>query len=144
MHYHVYLRKGAVIVPTSGKVDRGPYRDIEPVDLAPVSDAAAIRRALQAAIARGNPPTPRYPSGSYPQPVVVKYAGVKSWGAFARDASPPWSIKERDGLYQIIGKRKHPDGWVDDPKQKIDFPPGSTVDEVIDRMIAILQDAARQ
>jgi hypothetical protein len=144
MLYQIYLRKGTVIVPTTGKVDRGPYRDIEPVDVAPVSDAAAIRRALQATIARGNPPTPRYSRGSYPQPVVVKYAGVKSWGTFARDALPPWNIKERDGLYQIVGHRKHPDGWVEDLEQKIEFPPGSTVDQVIERMIAILQDAARQ
>jgi hypothetical protein len=144
MRYHLYLRKGTVIVPTMGKVDRGPYRDIEPVDVAPVSDAAAIRRALQATIARGNPPTPRYPRGAYPLPVAAKHAGVKSWGAFAREALPPWSIIETDGAFQIVGRRTHPNGWVEDPQQKIEFPPGSTVDDVIERMIAILQDAARK
>jgi hypothetical protein len=142
MHCHVYLRRGSVIVPTSGKVHAGLYRDIEPVAVASASDAHAIRQALESTIARGNPPTPPYPRGSYPQPVVLKYAGVKGWGAFARDASP-WSMKESNGTYQIVGNRKDPDGWVEDPEQRIDFPPGSTLDQVIERMIAVLQDAAR-
>jgi hypothetical protein len=142
MHCHLYLRKGIVIVPTFGKVDKGLHRDVEPVDVAPVADAAAIRRALHATIARGNPPTPPYPRGAYPQPVAVKYAGVKSWGAFARHALP-WNIVEKNGIYRIIGKRKDPNGWVEDPEQKIEFPPGATIDDVIDRMIAILQDAAQ-
>jgi hypothetical protein len=145
MLHQVYLRKGMVIVPTTGRVEnRGPYRDIEPVAVVPASDAEAIRSALRAAIARGNPPTLRYPRGAYPQPVVVKHAGVKSWGAFAREASPPWNIKETDGNYQIIGHRKHPTGWIEDPEQTIKFPHGSSSDQVIERMIAILQDAAAQ
>lgn len=141
MHCHLYLRKGTVFIPTSGNVHKGLYRDIEPVAVASASNADAVRQALQVTIARGNPPTPHYPRGSYPQPVVVKYAGVKSGGAFARSASP-WSIKEKDGIYQIVAYRMHPDGWVEDTNRTIKFPPSATVDEVVDRMIAILQDAA--
>jgi hypothetical protein len=75
---------------------------------------------------------------------VLKYAGVKTWAAFARSASS-WSVKEQDGKYQIIGYRTHHDGhWEEDPEQRITFPPRSTQDEVIDRMIAILQDADRK
>jgi hypothetical protein len=33
---------------------------------------------------------------------------------------------------------------VDDAEQLVGFPPGTTLGQVIDRMIAILQDAARQ
>jgi hypothetical protein len=33
---------------------------------------------------------------------------------------------------------------VEDPDQTIEFPPGTTRDQVIDRMIAMLQEAARQ
>ncbi len=142
MHCHLYLRKGIVFIPTSGLVHKGLHRDIEPVAVVPASNANAIRTALYATIARGNPPTPPYPPGSRPQPVVVKHAGVKTWGAFARDASP-WSIEERGGMYHIVGKRRHPDGWAEDPEQTIEFPAGAAVDVVIERMIAILQDAAR-
>jgi hypothetical protein len=54
---------------------------------------------------------------------LLKYAGAKTWSAFARGASQ-WSIQGADGNYQIVGFREHPKGcWVEDPEQKIDFPP---------------------
>jgi hypothetical protein len=143
MHCHLYLRKGTVFIPTSGSVHKRLHRDIEPVAVVDVSDSGALRRAFRETIARGNPPTPPYPRDFHPQPVVVKYAGVKSWGVFARDALP-WSIEGADGVYQIVGRRKTPNGWVDDADQTIDFAPGTTLDQVIDRMIAILQEAARK
>lgn len=143
MFFHLYLRNGTVFVPTMGLVHRGPYRDIEPVAVAPLSNPDAVREALRVTIARGNPPAPRYPPGGHPQPAVVKYAGVKSWSAFAR-GTLPWGIDETGGKYQIIGYSRHPDGWREDPAQKLDLPAGSTVDDAIDRMIAILQDAARK
>lgn len=144
MQYHLYLRKRTVFIPTFGRVDKGLYRDIEPVAVIDVSDTGALRRGFHETIARGNPPTPYYPRGGpYPQPVVVKYAGVKSWSAFARGAAP-WGIKENNGIYQIVGHQKGPSGWAEDPEQRIQFPPGTTVDDVVDRMIAILQEAARQ
>ena len=97
MHCHLYLRKGRVFIPTSGLVPGGPYRDIEPVAVVEVSDADGLRQAFRETIARGNPPPPPYPR-PYPPPVVVKYAGVKSWAAFARGALP-WSIEEENGTF---------------------------------------------
>ena len=134
-----------MFLPTAGNVHIGLHRDIEPVEVVAVSNTDAMRQAFHATIARGNPPTPHYthPRGVYPQPVVLKYAGVKSWSAFARGASS-WTIKEKNGVYQIVGYRMRPDGWVEDPEQTTNFPPGSSVDEVIERMIAILQGAARK
>ena len=99
MRLNLYLRNGKVIIPTLGAVHQRLYRDIEPVAVADVSDAEAHSPSLHATIARGNPPTPYYKQGIYPQPVVVKYAGVKSWSAFARGTST-WDIKERDANYQ--------------------------------------------
>ena len=107
-----------------------------------VSDTEGLRRAFRETIARGNPPIGPYPR-SNPPPVVVKYARVKSWGAFARGALP-WSIEEENGIFQIIGRRRTLDGWVEDPEQTIKFPVGTTLDQVIDRMIAILREAAQQ
>ena len=144
MYCHLYVRKGIVFVPTSGNVHRGLHRDIEPVAVVAVSNTDALRQALLETVNKGNPPASYYQPGSAPQPVVLKYAGVKTWAAFARDASS-WSIKEQGGTYQIVGYRTHRDGhWEEDPERRITFPPRSTLDEVIDRMIAILQDAARK
>ena len=75
---------------------------------------------------------------------MLKYTGTKSWAAFAR-STLTWDIREAEGRYKIVGYRLHTDGyWVEDKNQKIEFPPGTTLDKVINRMIAILQDASRQ
>src|ERR1700746_2607103 len=116
---------------------------MEPVAVAPVSNPEAVRQATRAAISRGNPPAPRYPPGGHPQPIVVRYAGVKSWSTFVR-GTLTWGINERDGEYQIIGYSRDPDGWREDPEQKVVLPVGSTLDTVIERMIAILQEAAQK
>ena len=55
MDYHVYLRKGLVFVPTTGRVEKGLLRDIEPVSAISISNAEGVRQALLAAITRGNP-----------------------------------------------------------------------------------------
>jgi hypothetical protein len=75
---------------------------------------------------------------------LIKYArGGFSGSAFERGLQV-WDIKESDGIFQIAGNTRGPHGWVDDPEQITTFPPGTSVDRVIDRMIAILQEAARQ
>jgi hypothetical protein len=49
---------------------------------------------------------------------------------------------QRERWNRIIGYRRHPDGWWEDPEQTVDLPAGSTMDDAIDRLIAIMQDAA--
>jgi hypothetical protein len=54
-----------------------------------------------------------------------------------------WSIRDDDGLFKIIGYRKHPKGyWEQDVENEIRFLPGTNVDEVIDRVIVLLQQTA--
>jgi hypothetical protein len=145
MYWSLYLRKQVVYVPTTGKLEDEPiYRQMEPVEVAPLSNPDGVRRALLSAVARGNPPAPQYTPGNFPPHVVLKYAGVKSQSTFERGALT-WGIHETDGAFQIVGYRRHSKKgyWEQDPQQKIEFPPGTSVDAVIDRMIAILQDAAR-
>jgi hypothetical protein len=143
LNCHLYLRKGTLFVPTTGKVDIGLYRDIEPVAVVDISNSEGMREALHATVLRGNPPTPHFSRGNYPPPAVLKHAGVKTWSAFAREARS-WSIQEDDRGYRIVGYRKDKKGyWVEDPEQTTEFPPAAKVDDVIDRMIAILQEAAQ-
>lgn len=142
MHSTCYLRRRIVYIPTLGLMDKGFYRDIEPVAVAPLSNSDAVRRAFAEAFARGNPqvPVPKQPDTS--QSVLLKYAGTKTWRAFARDASA-WSIDERSGTYKIIGYRKHPpNGWTHDKSLDETFPADTSADKVIERMLAILQQAA--
>jgi hypothetical protein len=109
-----------------------------------VSSTEALRHSFFDTIARGNIVVPNPPKDNWPPPVLLKYSGAKTWSAFARGASQ-WSIvQDKGGNYQIVGYRNHPDGyWAQDRDQKTVFPPGANVDDVVERMIAILQDAAR-
>lgn len=144
MNCHVYLRKGTVYVPTMGKMDKGFYRGVEPVAAVPVANTEGIREALRAAITRGNPIVPLLLRREWGPPIQLKYAGLKYWSDFERGMLF-WTIKEKNEMFQIAGQRKQPDRmWRDDPEQTITFPPGTTADRVIDRMIAILWEAARQ
>jgi hypothetical protein len=143
MLFQSYLRRGIVYVPTTAKRGTSVYTAIDPVAVVPVGDTEVLHRAFRETIARKNVAVPLI-KGKWAPPVLLKYAGVRSWSAFARGAST-WNIEENDGTYQIVGHRVHPKGyWVEDPDQKIEFPRGTPIDNVIDRMIAILQDAARK
>src|SRR5580704_16895643 len=144
MLFSSYLRNGVVYVPTVVKLQTGAYVGVEPVAVTSVANTDGLRRAFLDTIARGNAVVPPPPKDNWPPPVLLKYAGAKTWSAFARGTSV-WKIEEEDGIYQIVAYRNHPDGyWVPDSEQKIDFPPGSRIEMVIGRMIAILQDAARR
>jgi hypothetical protein len=131
-----------VYIPTLGMVDKGFYRGIEPVAVVQVSRAEDLHHAFAETFARGNPKVPNLRSSQWPPPVVLKYAGVKTWNAFARNASH-WTIANADNLFQIIGYQSDGHGGWDRDKDKVEnFPADATEANVIDRMIAILQEAA--
>jgi hypothetical protein len=143
MYCDVSLRKGTVFIPTMGRMDQGFYRGVEPVAVVSASNTEALRKALAETIARGNPDVPMLRRSEWRPPVVLKYAGVKTWSTFERGMQL-WSIEDKGDRFQIAGQRKQPDGmWRDDPEQIVTFPAGAAVDEVIDQMVAILQVAAQ-
>jgi hypothetical protein len=140
-----YLRDAIVYIPTVARRKSSPiYSNIEPVSVVPIGNVENVRRALLETIARKNPVIPdRDPKSLRERPLLPKYAGVKSLPAFFRKASA-WGITEDDGVYKILIYRKHPKGyWHQDPEKEIRFPAGTKVDDVVNRMIAILDDAAR-
>ena len=144
MLFHAYLRNALVYVPTVVKLQTGAYMDVDPVAVVPVTNTDGLRHALLDAIARKNAIVPPPPKDDWPPPVLLKYAGVKTWSAFARNAAV-WSIEETDGNFLIVGYRTHRKGyWEEDARQKTSFPLGSTVHDTVERMIAILQGAAQK
>jgi hypothetical protein len=146
MLFTCYLRNNIVYIPTVARRKSSPiYSNIEPVSVVSIASVENVRRALFETIARKNPVIPdRDPKALRERPLLPKYAGVKSLPAFFRKASA-WGITEDDGVYKKLIYRKHPKGyWQQDPEQEIHFPAGTVISEVVDRMIAILQEAARQ
>lgn len=120
------------------------YTTIELVAVVRLINTEEVRRALLETIARKNILIPHPDQRALRSPsLILKYAGVKSWSAFFRNMST-WSITEDYGVYKILNYRKHPKGhWQEDPAQEIQFPLGTTATDVVDRMIAILQEATR-
>ena len=146
MLFTCYLRGGIVYVPTVARRKSEPiYTNVEPVSVVPLSSPEGVRRALLESIARKNAVIPdRDAKAVRAPPLLPKYAGVRSSSAFFRGAST-WSIVEDDGNYKILCHRKHPKGyWQPDLGREIQFPVGTTADDVVDRMIGLLQEAAQQ
>jgi hypothetical protein len=142
MFFRCYLQKGKVYLPTCGMVSQILFRDVEPVAVVPVLDTGSLRRALHESVERENPIVPHLSWDQHGRPIVLKYAEAKSWAAFERSAVT-WSISLENGIYNIQGYRRARDrGWEEDPNQVVTFPPDSSIDAVIDRMIEILQAAA--
>ncbi len=145
MFVECYLREGTVYVPTVVRQASSPiYNIIEPIAVVPLNDPDAVRAAVLDSLSRGNAiiPDPD-PRDRDAPPAILKYARVRSWSAFFRTAFS-WSIKQEDGAYRIQGHRKHPKGyWEEDPSQKIQFSRQATSEDVVDRMVAILQETAR-
>ncbi len=144
MRCNFYLRKGIVYIPTFGKIGEGFYRSVEPVAVVPLSNTEALRQALSDTIARGNPSVPDLPGSQWPPPVTLKHAGIKSWGEFNRGASY-WGIEEDSGMFCIKTYEKSATrGWKEDEESRETFPAGTPGDDVINRMIAILQGAGQK
>jgi hypothetical protein len=142
MNCHLYLRGNTVYLPTMGKMGEGFYRGVEPVTVVSASDIDGVRKALRETIARGNPVVSILRRSEIPPPVLLKHAGVKNWSAFERGMEF-WTIKEKDGVFQIAGQSKRDDGgWRADLDRTIDFPPNLVMDDVIERIVAIVQEEA--
>jgi hypothetical protein len=139
-----YLRKRIVYIPTYGTIEKGFYRAVEPVAVVPISNTEALRQALHDAIARGNPIVPNLPRGHWPPRVTLEHAGIATWGEFNRGASY-WGIDEEGGVFRILAhEKKNRRGWKEDEERSETFPSGSPADDVVERMIAIVQGAGQQ
>lgn len=142
MDCHIYLRSGTVFIPTMGRMDKGFFRDVEPVSVIAVSDTDVLHKAIAETIARGNPDVAIPKRSEWPKHILLKYAGVKSQSVLERDMQL-WSLDDEDGIAHINSYAKGPNGWVRISEKRISFSTGTDTVAIVDRMVAILQDAAR-
>ncbi len=145
MSIRIYLRKGIVYVPTSMKVDGGPFVETEPVQVVPVSDMGALAQAFEQAIRTGNPPVTEEQVSALPDWVTANRTGVKSWSAFARGALT-WALRtdRKTGEYRLhAGVLMKGSGWTDDPVPAFKLPADTPIPEVARRAAAVVQDAAK-
>ena len=140
MVWHCFLRRGVVFVPSTDRTEAGFYMDVDPVEVVPLSDPDGVARALRRTVTRGNPIIPTPSRFAKIEPPVLKYSGVKSWSTFARSAIL-WGIGQRHGIFYIDAYKKRSDrGWEEDFERRIAFPPSATIEEVCERLVAILRN----
>lgn len=142
------LYKGSVYIPTSYIVERdGFFFDGAPITSVPVDDTEKLREALRTAFSRGNPPISRAEVSARrdaKNSPTLAATGARSWNALDRQMKGSWHLVEKDGLYQIrVDEPMKPRGWHEDKSRRIEFPPGTPLENVIDRLIAMIQDCAR-
>ena len=149
MHISVRLHKGIVFIPTAYRVTRdGFFVTDAPLESVPVEQTERLRQAVLSAIERGNPPISRDEArvrlNSKDDP-LLQATGAQSWFALDRQTKGIWNLIEKNGIYEIrVGQPMETHGWHDDKSKRFRFPPGTPVDDVIDRLIAMIQACAQR
>ena len=140
--FTVYLRRKTVYLPTVAKVLTGGHQEIEPVSVVDVSDAKRVSQALKELFNRGNPVLERYSYAEHKEVAVLKCVGIKSYSAFVRQ-SKTWHVILDGGNYEILGQKRRQDrGWEPDPENEIILPEGASEDDLVERVVEVLQAAA--
>ena len=130
---NLYVRDGVAYVPTAATTEAGYYLEIEPVEVAHLSDRIALKAAVMRAIERGHPRVPTPTRENFPKPIILKYAGVKALRTFEKTASC-WQFLMSNGLYQIEQWRPFPKGgWVPNGAKIESLPASTSLDDAVDR-----------
>jgi hypothetical protein len=147
MNVSLRLYNEIVYIPTSHDVGSFFFEG-DPVSSVPVERTEQLRQAIMTAIGRGNPQITRDEARILihrKDPPALKITGAKSWHALDRDTTGLWNITDRNGVYEIrVDEPMEPRGWHEDKTRRVSFPAATPLEEVIDRLIAMIQERARQ
>jgi hypothetical protein len=139
----IYLRKKQAIVPTPAITEAGFFIEMEPVAVADAADTAAVVHAIVSALERGNPRIKTPARDAFPPPVVLPYAGVKSWKTFEKGAQT-WGIDVEAKHIVIRPQRTHAEGgWVDDEDRLEYFAPDTPFEKIAQRVAQLVQLAMK-
>jgi hypothetical protein len=129
--WHVYFRSGQFILPVVAKTEAGFFLDVEPVRGVLLDDTAGLEKALGDVIGQGNPVRPTPCRASFPKPVVLPLAKVKTWATFEKK-SVCWTVTREHERYVVAVTGRAPDGgWTDDPSGTIMVGPAAGVTGVV-------------
>jgi hypothetical protein len=142
MHLSVDLYRAKVLIPTKARTTAGFYMDVEPVEVADITEPHAVQQALKRAWARGNPLVATPSRRDYPRPVVLHHAGVRTWASYEKGVRS-WSIDQSGGVFEIIPLRRRRDrGLEEDIEHRKVLPQGAGLDDLAARVAEIVALAA--
>lgn len=146
MDISLRLYNGVVYIPTSYL--NGFFVEGAPIETEPVEQSRELRQAILTAMARGNPPISRDEANSrvgQKDHPLLQATGARSWYTLDRQTKGLWSLAGKAGLYQIRVKQPmQPRGWHEDKSKRVEFPPGTPVEDVVDHLIAMIQERAQE
>ena len=136
--WHVYVRGDLVVIPTFSRATAGYFLDTEPVAVSSVRARDEFVRTLDATITTGNPRVPTPTRNCFPKPVVLRYAGVRSWKALESKAVC-FTIQHFEGALELSVTGRGDDGrWTDSPIEAVGFSDSAgsagTVQRIISRV----------
>ena len=140
MLVNVYWNKktGAVLVPAVAKTEAGFWLDTEPVEVADATFPVSVSEAIKKSAARARIIVPTPPRSS-PKPVVLGYANVKSWSAFAKTHELLSIVRTDAGQYLVNPHRRlEGGGYVVKANGGKQLPAGSTLDDAIARLVSLM------
>lgn len=148
MDISLRLYNGVIYIPTSRRISPGFYVADAPLESVSVEETEGLRQAITSAIGRGNPAISRDQARILihgKDSPTLKATGARSWSVLDRQTKGLWSLVEKDGIYQIrVDEPMEPRGWHEDKAGRVEFPPGTPVEDVIGRLITMIQERARQ
>jgi hypothetical protein len=113
---------GRFLVPIVARTTAGYFLDIEPVAVAQRELPDDLVSALDSALRLGNPSVATPTRASFPEPVVLKPAEVKSWATFEK-RSICWTINLENDEYSLSATgRAAGGGWADEPSFALKVP----------------------
>lgn len=148
MHISCDLYKGVVYIPTSYKV-RGSYHYLHtPVSVVPAAQTDNLRNAFLGAMVRGNPPITEdevIDLQANNKSAILQATGARSWAKYDRERVGVWSLVRDDGVYAIYVKHPmKPRGWHEDKSKRVVFPEGTAAEDVIARLVELIQERQRE
>jgi hypothetical protein len=124
MQLTLYVLGNKVIVPTVSRTQAGYNLETEPVASLDLADPA-LPEVLQHVLERGNPIIPTPSRANFPKPVVLSYAGAKSWSEFTEIADR-WELTEHNGTYTLARGTRDSDANYWGGKEKLPIPLNAT------------------
>jgi hypothetical protein len=129
------IRKGLAFVPTMAETEAGFYMAIEPVEMVDAADAQAIEAAMVRAVERGNPIVPTPVRGAFPEPVLLRHAGVKSLATFERLAKT-WKLSKVGNSFTLAPYRPSEHGGSEEDVERSEVISATTsIVDVVRRLV---------
>jgi hypothetical protein len=139
--WHAYVRDELVIIPTVSRTTAGYFLDTEPVSVSSLRTPDEFARALDVAIAAGNPSVPTPTRAAFPKPVVLPYARVRSWKALER-AAKCFSVLRVGAEFELSVTGRGEDGqWIDSPADTSRIPVSAGPSAIVERIISQMSHA---